>query len=264
MRFPRILLALAACLAAAAFAPSAASAAGAYNDFDCKPSRSKPAPVVLVHGTFANARLNWSYYMAPKLAARGWCVFALDYGEYNGRGATGDIRASARQLARYVKRVRRATGARRVKLVGHSQGGMMPRWYLRFLGGRKYANELIALAPSNHGTKQAEGVPYDACPACAQQATNSAFLRKLNRGREVERGVDYTVLQTRYDETIVPYRSAFLSGPRAQLTNVLLQRRCPQNRATHGSVAFDPLVVRWVVHALRRNGPASPRFKPAC
>ena len=263
MRLHSILLTLTAFLAVTAFAPASASAAGAYNDFDCKPSRSKPKPVVLVHGTFANARVNW-FYMGPELAKRGWCVFALDYGRRFGVGATGDIRASARQLARYVTRVRRATGARRVKLVGHSQGGMMPRWYLRYLRGRRYADELIALAPSNHGTTRAVGTSYEACPACAQQATNSAFLRKLNRGREVERGVDYTVIQTRYDNTVVPYRSAFLRGPRAQLTNVLLQRRCPENRANHGSVAFDPLVRQWVVHALRRNGPADPRFRPNC
>ena len=263
MRLPPQLLALAVLVAGMALAPSSAAAAGAYNDFDCKPSRFKPMPVVLVHGTFANAQVNWSY-LAPRLARRGWCVFALDYGQRNGVGATADIRTSARQLAAYVTRVRRATGARRVKLVGHSQGGMMPRWYLRFLRGRRYANELIALAPSNHGTRRAEGVPYESCPACAQQATGSLFLRRLNRGREVERGVDYTVLQTRYDDTIVPYRSAFLHGPRPQTTNVLLQRRCRANRANHGSVAFDPLVLRWVVHALRRNGPASPSFRPNC
>jgi triacylglycerol lipase len=263
MRFPLIVAALIACLAVTAVAPAGASAAGGYNDFDCKPTRSKPAPVVLVHGTFANGTLNWGY-MGPQLARRGWCVYALTYGVRGGLGATGDMKRSARQLAAYVKRVRRATGARKVKLVGHSQGGMMPRWYLRFLKGARHVNELVALAPSNHGTRTAVGVPYAACPACAQQATNSSFLRKLNRGREVERGVDYTVLQTRYDTIIVPFRSAFLKGPRAQLTNVLLQRRCPSNRASHASVAFDPLVLQWVVHALRRDGPASPRFRPAC
>ncbi len=260
MRFPLALAAVAVCLAL--LAPPA-SAAGGYNDFDCKPTRSKPAPVVLVHGTFVNARLNWAY-MAPRLAERGWCVFALDYGARGGIGATGDIKDSARELARYVKRVRRTTGARKVKLVGHSQGGMMPRWYLRYGKGARSANELIALAPSNHGTRVAQGVPYAGCPACAQQATGSSFLRKLNRGREVERGVDYTVVQTRLDTTIVPYRSAFLDGPRKRLTNVLLQRRCPRNLAGHGGIAFDPVALQWVVHALTRKGPANPRFNPAC
>src|SRR3712207_9000425 len=103
MRFPLIALAAVAVLLTAA---SSASAAGAYNDYDCKPTRSKP-PVVLVHGTFANGQLNWSY-MGPRLAARGWCTFAFDYGVRNGVGATDDIRTSAKQLATIVTRVRRA------------------------------------------------------------------------------------------------------------------------------------------------------------
>jgi triacylglycerol lipase len=265
MHVPRRLLplALAFLAAVAALVPASASAAGAYNDFDCEPTRSRPLPVVLVHGTFASADLNWGY-IAPKLVDAGYCVFALDYGVRNGVGATGDIRRSAAELRTYVNRVRRATGAKRVQIVGHSQGGMMPRYYLRFLGGARYVEELVAMSPSNHGTKTAEGVSFDACPACAQQATNSTFLRKLNRGRDVEKGVDYTVIQTRHDDTIVPYTSAFLSGPRAQVTNVLLQRACPRNDSTHVTVAVDPVVVQWIRNALERSGPANPRLKPRC
>ncbi len=259
----RLLPALALVAALAAAAPSPASAAGAYNDFDCKPSKARPLPVVLVHGTFANAQINW-VYIGPKLVDAGYCVFALDYGIRNGVGATGDIRRSAAELRTYVNRVRRATGAKRVQIVGHSQGGMMPRYYLRFLGGARYVEELVAIAPSNHGTKTAEGVSPDVCPACAQQATNSSFLRKLNRGRDVEKGVDYTVIQTRLDTTIVPYRSAFLSGPRAQVTNILLQRACPGNASTHVTVVVDPVVVQWIRNALERPGPANPRFTPRC
>ena len=35
---------------------------------------------------------------------------------------------------------------------GHSQGGMMPRYYLKFLGGAAKVAKLVGLAPSNHGT----------------------------------------------------------------------------------------------------------------
>jgi triacylglycerol esterase/lipase EstA (alpha/beta hydrolase family) len=248
-----------ACLALCAF-PASASAAGAYNDFDCKPSAANPRPVVLVHGTFANAQLNWSGYVAPQLVDDGWCVFALDYG---GR-AMGDIRKSAAQLRTYVNRVRRATGAKKVLMVGHSQGGMMPRYYLRFLGGARYVEELVALSPSNHGTKVAEGANTPNCPACEQQGTNSPFLRKLNGRREVEKGVDYTVIQTNKDTTVVPYTSAFLKGPKSQVTNVLLQRACPGNATSHAGMAFDPVALQWVRNALERSGPANPRFKPRC
>ena len=51
-----------------------------------------------------------------------------------------------------MTRVLAATGAAKVDLVGHSQGGMMPRYYLKFLGGAALVNRLVALAPSNHGT----------------------------------------------------------------------------------------------------------------
>jgi triacylglycerol lipase len=247
----------------AAFAPGSATAAGAYNDFDCKPTRARPLPVVLVHGTFANERINW-LYIGPELVKSGYCVFALDYGVRNGVGATGDIRESAAELRAYVNRVRRATGAKRVQIVGHSQGGMMPRYYIRFLGGARHVEDLVGMAPTNHGTRVAEGVPYSACPACSQQATNSTFLRKLNRGRDVERGVDYTVIQTRNDRTVVPYTSAFLDGPRSQVTNVPLQRACPANNVTHASMAGDPVTLQWIRNALRRDGPADPRFRPRC
>ncbi len=37
-------------------------------------------------------------------------------------------------------------------MVGHSQGGMMPRYYMKFLGGAAKVNKLVGLVPSNHGT----------------------------------------------------------------------------------------------------------------
>ncbi len=45
-----------------------------------------------------------------------------------------------------------ATGAKKVDLVGHSQGGMMPRYYIKNLGGASKVDTLVGLAPSNHGT----------------------------------------------------------------------------------------------------------------
>ena len=44
------------------------------------------------------------------------------------------------------------TGASKVDLVGHSEGGMMPRYYVNFLGGAGKVNDFVAFAPSNYGT----------------------------------------------------------------------------------------------------------------
>src|SRR3954452_11211189 len=105
-------------LLAVLLVPSTASAAAT-----CSPAH--PQPVVLVHGTFGDST-NWALDRA-KLAADGYCTFALDYGN---RG-TGEIGRSARQLSDFVDRVLAATGAAQVDIVGHSQGGMMPRFYIK-------------------------------------------------------------------------------------------------------------------------------------
>src|SRR5208282_5144553 len=105
-------------------------------DVGCKPTSAHPDPVILVHGTLANQDDNWQA-ASPLLANHGYCVFTFNYGgtsptaDFQG---TGDIAASAGQLASFVTQVLAATGAAKVDLVGHSQGGMMPRYYLKFLG----------------------------------------------------------------------------------------------------------------------------------
>jgi triacylglycerol lipase len=156
-----------------------------------------------------------------------------------------------------------ATGARKVSLVGHSQGGMMPRYYVKFLGGASKVDDLIGLAPSNHGTSNPGALLLagaGVCYSCGQQATGSAFLTNLNAGDETPGKVSYTAVETRYDEVVIPYTSAFLSGA----TNVLLQDRCPLDVAEHLSIIYDAVALRWVRNALGHPGPADPGFRPSC
>jgi triacylglycerol lipase len=261
-----VLLALTLALACAA--PAAASSPylapgisppGA-NDWSCHPGAAHPYPVVLVHGTFEDMTGSWNL-ISPQLARDGYCVFALDYGH---RG-TDPIERSAGELRAFVDRVLAATRARRVALVGHSQGGMMPRYYLKFLGGATKVDELIGLSPSNHGTSNPGALLLagaGACDSCGQQATGSPFLTNLNAGDETPGKVAYTVIQTRNDEVVIPYTSAFLAG--ANTTNVLLQTLCPLDLSEHVSIQYDAIALRWIKNALGRPGPADPAFRPSC
>jgi triacylglycerol esterase/lipase EstA (alpha/beta hydrolase family) len=244
---------------APAYAASSTSSAGTVsgaNDFGCRPSAAHPFPVVLVPGTFANA--SEFSVLSPRLASDGYCVFALNYG-CQALGAvvcaTGPIEESAGQLAAFVDRVLAATGASRVDLVGHSQGGMMPRYYLKFLGGTARVHRLIGLAPSNHGTTL-NGLQNLAaalagtvdCDACLEQFAGSAFLARLNAGGDTLPGVQYTVIESRFDEVVTPFTSAFLSGP--PVTNILLQDRCAFDATGHVSIVIDPNAIGWVETAL--------------
>lgn len=231
------------------------------NDWSCRPSAAHPYPVVLVHGTFANMTDSWQA-LSPLLANNGYCVFALDYGGPPGDQiqATGDIPTSAAQLGAFVDRVLDATGATQVDVVGHSQGGMMPRWYIKFLGGDQTVHALVGLAPSNHGTtlnglaslaRAFPGGPAafaGLCQACEQQFVGSSFLEELNAGGDTVPGPTYTVVETKYDTVVTPYTSAFLSGP--NVTNITLQDQCARDVVDHVGIIYDAIALHDVLNAL--------------
>lgn len=250
--------------ATASAAPTAqAAASSGWNDYSCKPSAAHPRPVVLVHGTFANSVDNW-LVLAPYLVNRGYCVFSLDYGQLPGVPlihGLGPIDKSAGQLRDFVDKVLAATGAPEADLVGHSQGGMMPRHYLKFLGGADKVNALVGIAPDNHGTTLlgltkllphfpgAEKFLNDKTPALADQIAGSPFLTRLNEGGDTVPGVRYTVIATRYDQVVTPYRSQYLDGPNVR--NVLVQDLCPVNISEHVAIGtIDRIAFHEVANAL--------------
>lgn len=257
-----LLLAVAATLAPASTAQAQGPSSG-WNDYTCKPSSAHPRPVVLVHGTLGNSVDNW-LALAPYLVRRGYCVFSLDYGQLPGVPffhGLGPIEKSAEQLDAYVDKVLAATGAAEADLVGHSQGGMMPRHYLKFLGGADKVNALVGLAPDNHGTTLlglTKLLPYfpgaadllnEKTPGLADQVAGSPFLTKLNEGGDTVPGVRYTVIATKYDEVVTPYRSQFLDGPGVR--NVLLQDLCPLDFSEHVAIGLlDRIAYHEVVNAL--------------
>ncbi len=240
------------------------------NNFSCKPTATHPYPVILVHGTLANMNDNWQA-ASPILANHGYCVFAFNYGGSSPASpiqGTGDIAASAQQLAAFVGQVLAATGAAKVDIVGHSQGGMMPRYYISDLGGAAKVAALVALAPSNYGTTL-DGLTVlgsdlgiiagvstllsTTCTACVQQEEGSAFLTALNAAPTAP-GVSYTVIESRDDEVVTPYTNAFLpAGP--SVSNITLNNQCPLDASDHLEIASDPVAMADMLNAL---DPAQP------
>lgn len=155
-----------------------------------------------------------------------------------------------------------ATGAERVSMVGHSQGGMMPRHYLKFLGGTAVVDDLVGMAPSNHGTTITQG-DSSGCRACEQQAAGSAFLQRLNAGDETPGEVSYTQITTRYDQVVVPHTSGYLTeGPRT--TNLTLQDVCPLDTSDHLLIPTSTTTIAIALDALTREGPAREDVQVAC
>lgn len=258
------------------------------NDTSCKPSSAHPYPVILVPATVATMGENYAT-LSPLLKNNGYCVFTFNYGRTSFTDATGGnivsigpVADSAAELKTFVNQVRAWTGKSKVDLVGHSQGGMMPRYYLNFLGGAPYVHTLVALAPSNHGT-DVDGIltfanklgsvlpglmPFindkiftdGGLPALVDQEVGSAFNKKMNSVPDTVPGVNYTVIETKNDEVVTPYTNAFLSGP--NVTNITLQDQCILDQSEHLSVAFDHIALRDVLNALDPAHAVAPLCTP--
>ena len=71
---------------------------------------------------------------------------------------------------------------------------MLPRYYLRFLGGASKVRTLVGITPINHGTTLAglgtllganpatSSLIASECPACLDDLAGSSFMRQLNAG----------------------------------------------------------------------------------
>ena len=262
------------------------SVEGANNN--CKPTSAHPDPVVLVHATLADEGSNW-VTLAPLLANNGYCVYAFNYGAtwlswevwpFIGPRIDGlnHIERSAEELRSFVNNVLSKTGAAKVDLVGHSQGGMMPNYYIKFLGGAAKVNELIGLAPSNHGTtlsgltKLLEVFPFASqivssllefwgAPSLPEQEEGSAFMKKLfGSGEPLAAGVRYVVIETTHDEVVTPYTNAFLSG--SNVTNITVQSQCSGDPVAHIGMFDDSPALQNVLNQLSSSPNGS--FKASC
>jgi triacylglycerol lipase len=226
---------------------------------------------VLVHGLVATMADNWST-MAPLLADNGYCVFALTYGLDPGESSVGGLQAmeaSSQQLAGFVDQVLVRTGASKVDLVGHSEGTVMPQYYLKRLGGAAKVNRYVAIAPlyqgttlyglsaglnalealSPNGAAPIESAVASGCGSCQEFLKGSPFLTDLYRdGVVAVPGVTYTTIMTRYDELVVPYTSGELTSPNA--TNIVIQDQCPLDFSEHATLAWDPVVGQDILNAL--------------
>lgn len=263
--------------ALSAYVSSPNSVPGA-NDWNCKPSSAHPYPVVLVHGTMENLGSNW-VALSPMLKNAGYCVYALNYGMNAlslGRfGGLADISSSAGELSTFVNKVLASTGAPKVDIVGHSQGGMMPNYYIKRLGGAAKVHTLVGLAPSNHGTTLSGivnlGVSLNllgfansiivgvGAPALEQQEVNSSFQNALWADGDTVPGVRYVVIETNNDEVVTPYNHAFLTG--ANVTNILVQDQCPSDHVGHIGIMVDSPSLQNVMNQL---GPKTPGFTATC
>ena len=224
-------------------------------------------PVLLVHGTFTNGHENFSWNWELLLPSRGYDYCLVTYPD---RGL-GDMQVSAEYVAYAVQEMHRRTGAK-VDVVGHSQGGLMPRWAIKWWPSVQAAvDDYVMLAGPNHGVAlaaSAEQSPFPIVPVGYQFAATSKFITALNAGDESPGAVDYSSLYSLTDELVqpafpVPTSALDWGNEGPNVRNVSLQDVCPGRVVDHlGIGTTDRLSMELTLDALSHAGPVDPARVP--
>lgn len=237
----------------------------------CTPFTHPDTPaVLLVHGTFLSGYEQWDWTFVPLLSERGFDVCTITYPD---RGL-GDMQTSAEYVVYALRRMHDLTG-RKVAMIGHSQGAVMPRWALKWWPSAREATEdFVMLAGPSHGSVVAlpvdplletlglSSLPVGLLPEFYLQfARDSDFITALNRGDETPGDVDYTSLYTLFDEVVqpqVPVSTSALDDGKGnpRVTNLLLQDLCPGRVVDHGTIGLtDRLAFELTLDAIANPGP---------
>lgn len=211
-------------------------------------SGNRAQPVLLVHGTGVDAETNWGWNYLRALPDAGFDVCTVDLP----KSALGDAQISAEYVARAVQMMHRRYGTH-VDVLGHSQGGLVQRWAIKWFPSGDKVDDAIALASPDHGTTVSdESTVLGYCfPSCWQMQTDSKFTSALNRGDETPGDTWYTSIYTQTDELVQPPRTAKLQGG----TNIKIQDVCPGRTVDHIAIAGDGAVYDMVLDALSNPGP---------
>lgn len=264
---------LAAVLAATLAVPAATAAAAPVPTAPTASAASEPAavpaaedaaeradasanPVIIVGGLSGFALVYEP--LAARLRGDGFRPFIY---ELPGLGF-GDIPTSARAFAGYVDQVRAVTGAAKVDVVAHSQGGLVARYYLKRLNGTGAVGRYVSLGTPEQGTYVANILTFIGLGSCAgvvscqQMTIGSDFVADLNAGDDTPGAVRYTTVRTWQDELVRPVDNAALADG---ATNALIQAWCPLRLVGHLGLALDGTTYTVIRQALRDE-----RIRPNC
>ena len=220
-------------------------------------------PVLLVHGTFADSEINWSWNYFLALPARGEPTCMVDLPDKS----AGDIQVSTEYVV-YAIRTMAAESGRKVAVIGHSQGGLQARWALKWWPDlRGLVSDVVMLGTPNRGAAFPDAVclgPFFCAAAMYQMQSDSNFLAALNRGPDTAGAVPYTSIATTDDAVFVLPDQAIVDGNRNRVANVTVQDLCPDHVVDHLGLAFDGPTYAIVTDALDHRGPADlDRIDPA-
>lgn len=212
-----------------------------------------PYPVVIAAGAFAPAFVYDP--MVSRLAEYGFeaHIYVIPTPLRN-------IEYTAPTLAAFVDDVLARTGAPKVGIVSHSQGGLLSRYFIRYLGGGDKVDTLVSLSGLHYGSTLANIPPLLGITdclgveICQQLLPGSNLLELLNEPQDVDDGVHFVNITSEFEELAVPYTNNFHRDvTMGDVTNFAVQEQCPLRIVEHLTLATDGATAHAIVDGLSRK-----------
>ncbi len=201
-------------------------------------------PVLFLHcwtGT------NYSWYLHKNLLEQdGWpasYLHAYNFDDTNNCSLQASFH-KANQVKEWVDTILNQTGADKIDLVGHSLGGMIARYYIKFLGGNNMVDDYVSLGSPHHGELNtpcgAAGVNTLAVMLNEGDATPGGVLNDtigervdpilgyIYNSTHIPGTISYTSIYSLTDD-VVPYISSVLDGA----------KNIPVTDVTHMAIPTD-------------------------
>jgi pimeloyl-ACP methyl ester carboxylesterase len=229
------------------------------------PPSARKNPVIIVGGTLASEFVYWT--LESRLDRDG---YTRDFFELP-QGGLIDLHESARQLKFKVADVLLRTGAEKVHLIGHSQGGAVARAYVRDFGSSS-VESIVSLGTPHKGAEMDPLLAFVATvlfrctgndatdpPPCHQMRAGSQFITEINQ-RPPDDPIYYTNFNTRNDVFTKADSNGKMdncdrvspSGEPLQC-NVTVQDQCPLNLVEHVGLASNGAVYSGIRQALEHR-----------
>ena len=156
-------------------------------------------------------------------------------------GGYGDVDDSAREIEAKIGEIMAVTGAEKVSLVGHSQGGTQTKKYIQQLGHAYNVDRVVTLGATFHGTTlngSAEFLgglvrtfpllsAFFASTGSLQQLVDTPQVTALDQFPDTAPGILYTAGYSPSDTTATPNQTSMLAaGPGADVVNVNVETQC--------------------------------------
>src|SRR6185295_13172853 len=175
--------------------------------------------MLLLHGFLATPRVVGS--LAARLGRSGYCAHGVDLGGLLGQFNARPVEELACVVAERVEQLVRDHGRERIDLVGHSEGGLIGRYYVQKLNGAHRVRHLVTLGTPHRGTPWAySGYLFGRLlPSLRQMAPGSSLLRDLGDDG-FPRNVRLTSIYSSHDPLCPPASCRLETRKEARLKNV--------------------------------------------